>query len=117
MTTAVSAFRAAGATDVGRQRDVNEDRFHIDREHGVFMVIDGVGGQAAGGRAADTALEMIRARLARETGSLPDRIREAITWELGQGAGYQAFNRGLDVCNEARKHRGSLSANALRSRA
>jgi len=79
MTTAVSAFRAAGATDVGRQRDVNEDRFHIDREHGVFMVIDGVGGQAAGGRAADTALEMIRARLARETGSLPDRIREAIT--------------------------------------
>ena len=79
MTTAVSAFRAAGATDVGRQRDVNEDRFHIDRERGVFMVIDGVGGQAAGGRAADTALEMIRARLARETGALPDRLREAIT--------------------------------------
>ena len=79
MTSAVSTFRAAGATDVGRQRDVNEDRFHIDREHGVFMVIDGVGGQAAGGRAADTALEMIRARLARETGTLPDRLREAIT--------------------------------------
>ncbi len=79
MTSAVSTFRAAGATDVGRQRDVNEDRFHIDREHGVSMVTEGVGGHAAGGRAADTALEMIRARRARETGTLPDRLREAIT--------------------------------------
>jgi serine/threonine protein phosphatase PrpC len=72
-------LRAAGATDVGRQRDVNEDRFHIDRGLGVFMVVDGVGGQAAGGRAADTALELVRARLMRETGTIPDRIREAIT--------------------------------------
>jgi serine/threonine protein phosphatase PrpC len=73
------ALRAAGATDVGRQRDVNEDRFHIDRDRGVFIVVDGVGGQAAGGRAADVALEMVRARLARETGAVADRIRDAIT--------------------------------------
>ena len=72
-------LRAAGATDVGRLRDVNEDRFHIDRDLGVFMVVDGVGGQAAGGRAADTALELVRARLASETGAIADRIREAIT--------------------------------------
>jgi serine/threonine protein phosphatase PrpC len=72
-------LRAAGATDVGRQRDVNEDRFHIDRDRGVFMVVDGVGGQAAGGRAADTALEMVRARLASGTGTMADRIRDAIT--------------------------------------
>jgi serine/threonine protein phosphatase PrpC len=78
MTTAALTLRAAGATDPGRQRDVNEDRFHIDRDRGVFMVVDGVGGQAAGGRAADTALEMIRARLTRETGPIADRIREAI---------------------------------------
>ena len=79
MTTAALTLRAAGATDPGRQRDVNEDRFHIDRDRGVFLVVDGVGGQAAGGRAADTALEMIRARLARETGAIADRIRDAIT--------------------------------------
>ena len=79
MTNTATTLRAAGATDVGRQRDVNEDRFHIDRDRRVFMVVDGVGGQAAGGRAADTALEMIRARLARETGTIPDRIREAVT--------------------------------------
>jgi serine/threonine protein phosphatase PrpC len=79
MTSTATILRAAGATDVGRQRDVNEDRFHIDRDRRVFMVIDGVGGQAAGGRAADTALEMIRARLARDGGPTADRIRDAIT--------------------------------------
>ena len=56
MSAIQTVLQAAGATDVGRQRDVNEDRFHIDRDRGVFMVVDGVGGQAAGGRAAYTAL-------------------------------------------------------------
>jgi PPM family protein phosphatase len=72
-------FRAAGVTDVGSQRLVNEDRFHVDNARGLFIVIDGVGGQAAGGRAADTALDVIRARL---TSGLPPStaaIREAIT--------------------------------------
>ena len=42
------------------------------------MVVDGVGGQAAGGKAADTAITLLRARLERETGPVPDRLREAI---------------------------------------
>jgi serine/threonine protein phosphatase PrpC len=71
-------FTAAGGTDTGLQRDVNEDRFHCDPSRGVFVVIDGVGGHAAGGRAADVALAMIRARLDRETGPLADRLREAM---------------------------------------
>jgi serine/threonine protein phosphatase PrpC len=71
--------RAAGATDPGRQREVNEDRYHIDVARGLFIVIDGVGGQAAGGKAADTAVAMLRARLERETGPLVSRLREAIT--------------------------------------
>ena len=49
------------------------------RRRGLFMVIDGVGGQAAGEKAAETALAMIRARLERETGAPGDRVREAIT--------------------------------------
>jgi PPM family protein phosphatase len=75
-------FRAAGVTDVGSQRDVNEDRFYSDPERGIFTVVDGVGGQAAGGRAADTALDVIRARLAgppSDNGALAHRMREAIT--------------------------------------
>jgi serine/threonine protein phosphatase PrpC len=71
-------FRAAGATDPGLQRDNNEDRFHVDPARGLFMVIDGVGGQAAGGEAAALALSMLRTRLERETGPIDERVREAI---------------------------------------
>ena len=76
---AVSAVRAAGSTDPGLLRDVNEDRFHLDLARGLFMVVDGVGGQAAGGKAADTAVSLLRARLERETGPVPERLREAVT--------------------------------------
>jgi serine/threonine protein phosphatase PrpC len=71
-------FRAAGATDVGCQRLVNEDRFHVDNTRGLFIVVDGVGGQAAGGRAADTALDVVRARLTSGLVSSAAGIREAI---------------------------------------
>ena len=76
---AVSAVRAAGNTDPGLLREVNEDRFHLDLARGLFMVVDGVGGQAAGGKAADTAVSLLRTRLERETGPVTDRLREAIT--------------------------------------
>ena len=72
-------FRAAGDSHPGRQRLENEDRFHVDPVRGIFLVVDGVGGHAAGEQAADTAVAMLRARLERETGPLDDRIREAIT--------------------------------------
>jgi serine/threonine protein phosphatase PrpC len=75
----VSALKAAGETDPGLQRDVNEDRFHFDIARRLFMVIDGIGGQAAGGKAADTAVTMLRSRLERETGPPIERLREAIT--------------------------------------
>jgi serine/threonine protein phosphatase PrpC len=72
-------YRAAGDSDPGLQRGVNEDRFHVDPARGIFAVIDGVGGQAAGEKAAETALAMVRTRLERETGAVEDRVREAIT--------------------------------------
>jgi PPM family protein phosphatase len=75
----LSTIAAAGATDAGLQREVNEDRFHVDHARGLFIVIDGVGGQAAGGKAADVALCMLRERLERETGPVRERVREAIT--------------------------------------
>ena len=70
---------AAGHTDAGRQREVNEDRLLCNPEQGAFVVIDGVGGQAAGGRAADIALSLVKEALTREAGSNADRIRVAIT--------------------------------------
>lgn len=74
-----TALRAAGDTHPGLQRTENEDRFHYDPARGIFIVVDGVGGHAAGEQAADTAVAMLRARLERETGPLDDRVREAIT--------------------------------------
>src|SRR6185295_17780159 len=75
----LTTIAAAGATDAGLQREVNEDRFYRDESRGLFIVIDGVGGQAAGGKAADVALCMLRERLERETGPIGERVREAIT--------------------------------------
>src|SRR5256712_2425637 len=75
----ITALRAAGHTDPGLQRDVNEDRVHFDVARGRLAVGDGVGGQAAGGKAADVALSMLRTRLERETGPTVERVREAIT--------------------------------------
>jgi serine/threonine protein phosphatase PrpC len=74
----VNTLRAAGASDPGLQRQHNEDRCHWDEQRGIFMVVDGVGGQAAGEKAADTAIAKLRDRLERQTGRVEDRIREAI---------------------------------------
>jgi serine/threonine protein phosphatase PrpC len=73
-----TALRAAADSDAGLHRDVNEDRVHVDLTRGLFLVIDGVGGHAAGGTAADLALTTMRSRLERETGTIADRAREAI---------------------------------------
>ncbi|HTL46074.1 MAG TPA: protein phosphatase 2C domain-containing protein [Vicinamibacterales bacterium] len=73
-----AAFNSAGASDPGLQREINEDRYHEDPIRGLFIVVDGIGGQAAGEKAAETALSMVRTRLERETGLVEDRVREAI---------------------------------------
>lgn len=73
-----ASVKAAGDSHPGLQRSVNEDRFHCDAAHGIFIVVDGVGGQAAGEKAAETALTTVRTRLERETGPVEERVREAI---------------------------------------
>ncbi len=73
-----TALKFAGRTDPGRVRRNNEDAFHIDADRGIFLVVDGIGGQAAGEKAAEIAVERLRARLERQTGATEQRIREAI---------------------------------------
>src|SRR5690348_1073836 len=72
-------LRCAGASDPGLVRKNNEDALHLDADRGFFFVVDGVGGQAAGEQAAAIAVERIRARLERQTGTPEQRLREAIT--------------------------------------
>src|SRR5215471_10546453 len=66
-------------SDPGRVRQNNEDAFHSDPDRGIFLVVDGIGGHAAGERATAIAVERVRARLERQTGTAEQRVREAIT--------------------------------------
>ena len=55
------AFRlaCAGATDPGRVRPHNEDRFGVYPDAGLFIVADGLGGAAAGEVAARMAVDLV----------------------------------------------------------
>lgn len=78
MNTAL-ALRSGVATDIGPQRSVNEDRVYADDARGIFLVVDGLGGHAAGELAAQTALETIVHALDTSDTAPERRIREAIT--------------------------------------
>lgn len=72
-------FNCGAATDTGLVRDHNEDRYWIDPDRGAFLVVDGVGGQVAGERAADIAVSAIRESLEGLSVTEPEQhVREAI---------------------------------------
>jgi serine/threonine protein phosphatase PrpC len=71
-------LKCAALSDAGLVRKNNEDAFYIDPDRGIFLVVDGIGGQAAGEKAAEIAVDRIRSRLERQTGTTEQRIREAI---------------------------------------
>lgn len=50
---------AEGLTDPGKQRSNNEDAFSFDREFGIFIVSDGVGGEQAGERASEATVKLL----------------------------------------------------------
>jgi serine/threonine protein phosphatase PrpC len=78
MTKSV-AWRSAVASDPGRMRAENQDRGHADDELGIFLVVDGLGGHAAGEKAAEMAVDAIRQEMVQPGGDPKERIRRAIT--------------------------------------
>jgi protein phosphatase len=55
--------RAGAVSDVGRVRRINEDAHLADLDRGLFVVCDGMGGEAAGDVASRTAIDTIAATL------------------------------------------------------
>jgi serine/threonine protein phosphatase PrpC len=90
MAAASPKLLAAAGSDPGRERENNEDRVLCDPERGIYAVIDGVGGESGGEIAAQTAKEILQARLSRRTTEAGRLIREAIAlankqiWEKAQ---------------------------------
>ena len=90
-------WRSGAASDRGLVRVENQDRSYVDDERGIFLVVDGLGGHAAGDRAAETAVEVIRHELASRNGDARRRVCDAIT---------SANNRICELADEDESLRG-----------
>src|SRR3982751_771331 len=58
-----SGFSGAAGSHPGHGRDKNEDRYELDPQSAFMLVVDGVGGNAAGEVAAGLAADAIRRRM------------------------------------------------------
>jgi serine/threonine protein phosphatase PrpC len=88
---------AGAATDTGMLREHNEDRYWMDAARGVYLVVDGVGGQAAGELAAQIAVETIREGVRWTGAPAAERARAAIA---------AANNRIFRRAQQDQEHRG-----------
>ena len=71
----------AALTDLGCKRSNNEDSFGYDLASGIFVVCDGMGGQAAGETASGTAVKVVVEQFVQQADSgltTEDRLNQSI---------------------------------------
>lgn len=81
----MTTLRAGAATDVGRVREINEDRYLAADV--IFAVADGVGGHQAGEIASQTSVDKLRDGFVEHTtGGLVEAVNKAneAVWRLAQ---------------------------------
>ncbi|MGI8807677.1 MAG: Stp1/IreP family PP2C-type Ser/Thr phosphatase [Acidimicrobiales bacterium] len=87
----MTQLQAGAATDVGRVRQINEDRFLADDKLNLFAVADGVGGHQAGEVASQTSVETLQRAFGdgpHTTEGLVAAVEAAnqAVWQLAQGS-------------------------------
>lgn len=71
-------MRTAALTDIGMRRMSNQDTYIYQPDHGIYAVIDGVGGSSGGEVAAEIARTQVQNRLLHPTASPEKRLKEAV---------------------------------------
>ncbi len=90
---------AAGRSDIGLQREHNEDSFALLEQHGLYLVADGMGGHKAGDVASRMATETLSAffdSTAREDATWPFHYDPALSAEENRLlAGIKVANKSI----------------------